>query len=268
MNNIEILANAFEYIEKHLREDIKTEDVAASCYCSKSALEKIFRYLNHISVHEYMVRRRMMLAARQITNEPECNLLEVALNCGYSTNESFTRAFKRVWNCNPSDFRSRSRFSELYPRRYPPIQDGGTYINMRRNVDISELYELFQERKSCYFVCCDIKKMDPINAISHRAGDLAILESMNRMEREAGEEDIVFRIGGDEFAMLTNSEDISYAEGICARIKECNGKCFNFERQEIPLSLHAAIVKLEGRECRRYRDLFERLHIAIEENKE
>lgn len=268
MNNIEILANAFEYIEQHLRDDIKTEDVAEACYCSKSALEKIFRYINHVSVHEYVMKRRMMLAARQITSQPDCNLLEVALSCGYSTNESFTRAFKRIWNCNPSEFRGKSRFSELYPRHYPPIQDGGTNISMHKNVDISELYELFQERKDCYFVCCDIKKMDPINAISRKAGDLAILEAMNRMEKEAGAEDIVFRIGGDEFVMLTNSADIDYAESVCQSIKACNGNCFTYEQQEIPLSLHTTIIKLEGKECRRYRDLFERLHIAIEKNKE
>lgn len=266
MNNIEILANAFEYIEQHLREDIKTEDVADACYCSKSALEKIFRYINHVSVHEYVMKRRMMLAAKQITSQPDCNLLEVALSCGYSTNESFTRAFKRIWNCNPSDFRGKSRFSELYPRHYPPIQDGGTYISMRRNVDISELYELFQERKNCYFICCDIKKLVPINEISRKAGDLAILEAVNRMEREAGADDIVFRIGGDEFVMLTSSEDISYAEHIYEQIKSHNGECFTYEQQQIPLSLHTAVVKLENKEYKRYKDLFERLHTAIREN--
>lgn len=268
MNNIEILANAFEYIEQHLQEDIKTEDVASACYCSKSALEKIFRYLNNISVHEYLVRRRMMLAARQITENTDCNLLDVALSCGYSTNESFTRAFKRIWNCNPSEFRGNGRFSELFPRHYPPIQDGGTYINMRKNVDISELYELFQQRKDCYFVCGDIKSLVPINEISHKAGDLAILEALNRMESAAGKDDIVFRIGGDEFVILTNNEDESYAKSICEQIRSHNGEGFIYEKQEIPLSLHTAIVKLEGKGHVRYRDLFEKLHRAILENKE
>lgn len=267
MNNIEILANALEYIEQHLRDDIKTEDVAAACFCSKSALEKIFRYLNSVSVHEYLVRRRMMLAARQIFANPQCNLLDVALSCGYSTNESFTRAFKRVWNCNPSDFRGNSRFSELYPRRYPPIQDGGTYINMCKNVDISELYELFQERKNCYFVCGDIKSLVPINEISYKAGDLAILEALTRMEKAAGEEDIVFRIGGDEFVILTDSEDAEYAEAVSKQIKACNGQTFIYEGKEIPLSLHVAIVRLEGKGHIRYRDLFEQLHMAICDNK-
>lgn len=266
MNNMEILANAFEYIEENLQGEIKTKDVAQACFCSKSALEKIFRCVSNISVHEYVTKRRMMLAAKMIVAGRADSLLDVALCYGYSTNESFSRAFKSVWNCNPSEFKPGKRFSELFPRFYPPIQDGGAYINMRRNVDISEMYDLFVQRKNCYFVCCDIKSLMPINEIAYKAGDLAIIETMKRMEKEAGEEDIVFRIGGDEFVMLTGSEDIKYAEEICERIRKYNGQTFEFEEKEIPLNLHVAIVKFEGSNLR-YRDLFEQLHITIMENK-
>lgn len=139
-------------------------------------------------------------------------------------------------------------------------------MSMRRNVDISELYELFKQRRDCYFVCSDIKSLVPINEISHKAGDLAILESMNRMEREAGEEDIVFRIGDDEFVILTNSEDVKYAQDIGERIRKYNGQGFLYEDKEIPLSLHIAVAKYEGTNIR-YKDLFEQLHTAIIENK-
>ena len=266
MNNMEILANAFEYIENHLQTEIKTNDVANACFCSKSALEKIFRYVSNIGVHEYVIKRRMMLAARMIALETNASMLDIALACGYSTNESFSRAFKSVWNCNPSEFKSKKGFPELFPRLHPPIQDGGAYMRTTQNVDISEMYELFTERKNCYFVCCDIKCMLPINEISYKAGDLAIIETMERMQKEAGEEDLVFRIGGDEFVMLTNSEDIKYAQDICERIKTYNEQTFDFEDKKIPLSLHIGAVKFEGKNLR-YRDLFEQLHMAIERNK-
>ena len=106
-------------------------------------------------------------------------MLDIALVCGYSTHESFTRAFKSVWNCNPSDFKAKKEYFELFPRLYPPIEDGGAYMNGRRNVDISEMYDVFVQRKNCYFVCCDIKSLVPINEIAYKAGDLAILEAMN-----------------------------------------------------------------------------------------
>ncbi|MCH5272307.1 MAG: helix-turn-helix domain-containing protein [Lachnospiraceae bacterium] len=265
MNKIEILADALEYIECHLSEDIKTEDVAAACYCSKASLEKMFRCINRISVREYLIRRRMMLAAKTIFSAPKENLLDVALACGYSTNESFSRAFKSVWNCNPSEFRLNTRYSELYPRIYPPMRKGDTY-SMHKNVDISELYDLFKQRKNCYFICCDVKHLMPINDISFKAGDLVILETLKRLERQAGADDIVFRIGGDEFTVLTNSEDIQYAEEVRERIKACNGETVSFEDKEIPVYLHTVIVKPKL-ERLGYDVLFEELHSVLEENK-
>ena len=128
------------------------------------------------------------------------------------------------------------------------------------------MYDLFHERKNCYFICCDIKLLLPINEISMKAGDLAIIEAMTRMQKEAGEEDLVFRIGGDEFVMLTNSADITYAEKICERIRSYNGEPFDFENQKIPLSIHISTVKFEG-SIMRYKDLFEQLHMAICNNK-
>lgn len=59
MNNIEILTNALEFMEENLQNEIKTQDVADACYCSKSVLEKLFRHVSRISVHEYLIKRRM-----------------------------------------------------------------------------------------------------------------------------------------------------------------------------------------------------------------
>lgn len=265
MNKMALLAAAFEYIELNLLTDIKTEDVAKACYCSKAALEKLFRCLNHMSVHDYVIRRRMTLAARRLRECPESSVLEVALAYGYSTNESFSRAFKKVWDCNPSEFKENPRHFALFPRLYTPLQREGENFT-RKNVDISELYELFQTRKNCYFVCCDVDHLLPINEISRRAGDLAILESLQRMEAEAGEEDVIFRIGGDEFTLLTNSENVAYAEGIAERIRAKNGTPIVYEGREIPLGLHIAVTKL-SLEAACYKDLFERLHDAIREVK-
>ena len=266
MNNIEILANALEFMEENLQNEIKTQDIADACYCSKSALEKIFRHINRISVREYLIKRRMTIAARMLASDMQLSILDVALVCGYSTNESFSRAFRTVWNCNPSEFKARKDIFELFPRLCPPMHEGGTYMSGRRNVDISELYDLFVQRKDCYFVCCDIQNLIPINEIAYKAGDMAILEALKRMECEAGENDIVFRIGGDEFVMLTDSKDKAYADGVCDRIKAYNGTPIRYEEQEIPLNLYVCAVKIES-SCLRYRDLYEQLNNEINNSK-
>lgn len=265
MVNIDILITALDYIETHLGENLKTADIASACHCSKSALEKMFQYVYAISVHSYIIRRRMMLAARNISRYPDMSILSVALEYGYSSHEAFSRAFRTIWNCSPSEFRRR-KFFELYPRLREPIKEGDTYIMERKSVDISQLYDLFIERRDCYFVCCDIKSLIPINNISRKAGDLAILETLQRMNDAAGEEDIAFRIGGDEFCILTANPDRAYAESVASRIRSRNGECFSYEGREIPLYLYVTTSKPGGTNIK-YNELFTQLHQAIREVK-
>ncbi len=71
LGNMELLADALEFMECHIADEIRTEDIAGACFCSKSILEKLFRSMNRISVHDYLVRRRMMKAARMLKEEPD-----------------------------------------------------------------------------------------------------------------------------------------------------------------------------------------------------
>lgn len=264
MDKLQLLANALDYIENHLTCSFKTEEIAKHCYCSKSSIEKLFKNMNHISVHDYVVRRKMVIAARLIRSNPDLTLLDLALLLGYQSNESFARAFKQVWNCNPSEYTSSYQFTELYPRFSSIPLEGA--LEMKKNVDITELYDLFRERKDCYVVCADIKSLVPINEISHKAGDLAILESMKRLSEAAGENDVVFRIGGDEFAVLTDCGDQQEVEKLVARIKSKNGQCFPYEEQQIPLSLHVSSTKFEKSNLK-YNELFTKLHETLDLSK-
>lgn len=261
MRNLELLVVSLEYIEEHLGDDIRTEDLAEACFCSKSTLEKMYRCVCHISVHDYVVRRRMMRAARDLTKLPPVSILDIAMEYGYSTHESFARAFEQIWNCKPSEFRNR-KYSEIFPRFRVNLENGGDYSMGTKNVDISELYDLFKERRNCYFICCDIRKMMKINEISHKAGDMAILETVRRMEEAVGEEDMVFRIGGDEFCILTDSSEESYACEIAEKIKDRNGEEFSYREEKIPLTLHTAVISLE-RPYVNDSDLFMDLHEAM-----
>ncbi len=264
MNNMELLSTALNYLEDNLDRKITTEDVARACYCSKSTLERLFRCVNNISVHDYVIRRRMLKATKLLITEKDRGILDIALECGYNSNEAFTRAFKQIWNCKPSEFRSQPRYSELFPRLWTGLINGDESM---KKVDISELYDFFKTRINCYFICCDIKSLIPINHISRTAGDLAIAEAINRMQQAAGKEDVVFRIGGDEFILLTDSTDIAYAEELACKIKAQNNQTFPYENQEIPLSLYVCISRLENNHEAKQHEIFSYFHHAITEVK-
>ncbi len=38
MQRLELLACSLDFIERHMNETVRTEDIAAACYCSKSTI--------------------------------------------------------------------------------------------------------------------------------------------------------------------------------------------------------------------------------------
>jgi AraC family transcriptional regulator len=50
--------------------------------------------------------RRLVRAARRLCSEPDLKLVELAFDCGFESQEAFTRAFKRVFGVSPGRFRS------------------------------------------------------------------------------------------------------------------------------------------------------------------
>jgi AraC family transcriptional regulator len=251
-NKLELLTTALSYLEDNLTEKINTEDVAKACYCSKSTLEKLFRCVSQMSVHEYVIRRRMTKAAKLLFYHREINILDVAVLYGYNSNEAFTRAFRQMWNCAPSEFRARTRYFELFPKLSFHLDEGEQIM---KKVDISELYDLLRQRIGCYYIICDISNQIRINEIARAAGDLAIVESLNRMNSVAGENDVVVRIGGDEFALLTDSKDEGYAQKLVAEIEAKNGMPICYEGREIPLSLYVVCRALDNGDYQTASDL-------------
>ena len=266
MENLGLLIEALEFIEKNLASPIRTESISEHLHCSKSTIEKLFKYVNNISIRDYIIRRRMSRASRDLVKNPDRSLLDIGIEYGYGSNEAFTRAFQSVWQVSPSEFRKNPSEFELFPGyriERELLED--KKMTDRKKVDISELYDCIKERKGCFLILGDIKGLIPINEISRKAGDLAIISAMKRMEQAAGSEDIVFRIGGDEFVILTDSTDEAYAKKLCGEIVSHNDECISWDGNEIPLTLYVKAVRYEGGSALRYSDFFTMLHSEISE---
>lgn len=267
MENLGLLIEALEFIEQNLASPIRTESISEHLHCSKSTIEKLFKYVNNISIRDYIIRRRMSRASRELVKNPDRSLLDIGMEYGYGSNEAFTRAFQSVWQVSPSEFRKNPSEFELFPGyriERELLED--KKMTDRKKVDISELYDCIKERKGCFLILGDIKGLIPINEISRKAGDLAIITSMKRMEQAAGPEDIVFRIGGDEFVILTDSTDEAYAKKLCGEIVSHNDECISWDGNEIPLTLYVKAVRYEGGSALRYSDFFTMLHSELSED--
>jgi AraC family transcriptional regulator len=66
---------------------------------------RIFAASESVPPMEYVRRRRMAAAAVRIASEPGLDLIVLALDCGFESQEAFTRAFKRMYGVPPGKFR-------------------------------------------------------------------------------------------------------------------------------------------------------------------
>ena len=100
-----ILAS-IEFIEQHLDDDLSLSDVAKRAAFSMYHFHRIFRAMLGVPVGEYIRRRRLTRAGQRLL-ETRLRILDVALECQFESQESFTRAFKQLYGVAPGEFRRR-----------------------------------------------------------------------------------------------------------------------------------------------------------------
>lgn len=261
MKNFYILVDALDVIEKNLCESFTQEEVAKACFCSLSALQKMFRYAFHASLKEYISKRRMTQAARDL--QSGLSVTETAFKYQFNAPEVFTRAFTRVWGTTPSAFKNTWKFTGIFPKII--YHDEGGQLMPHRKVDISELYEVLRSKIGTYILCFDIYGLYPINEISREAGDKAIVESLHRIDEAASAEMLLFRIGGDEFALVTGLTEQDAVQKLAEQILSQNGTPIVYNGQAFPVSVWAAAFKLE--KTMRYSELFGNLQETIQQCK-
>lgn len=259
---IQSLTDALEYIEASLCGEISQEDCAKAACCSLSGLQKMFKYVFHMSVGDYITRRRLSRAADEL-QQGEKSVLEIAMSYGYGSAEAFTRAFTRLWGVTPTAYRKEWSFSKLCPRLDLPrkFMYNGEMI-MTNKFDISELYDYIREKKDTYILSFDTARLMEINNTYGRtAGDKVILECLHRIDEQCADGMVMFRIGGDEFVLVTGLSDKAAVQALADKILSHNGSTITHEGAEIPVSMRAGAVLLDSG-TPRYQELFSRLVAA------
>lgn len=266
MKNFMILTEALNFIEMNLCESVSRQDIASHCHVSLSMLEKLFSYALHLTIKTYISRRRMTQAAKDISKEG-MSITDAAMKYQYNSVEVFSRAFKRVWYVNPSDFVHKyGRFTGIFPKINYEYKEGEDLFMARKKVDMSEAYDFLRGLKGSYVLCFDIQHLTLFNNVSIKAGDIAILEMASRINRAAGEDMLVMRIGGDEFALLTGLYDYKEAKKLSEEVLRKNGEPIICDGKEFPLSLWCGMTKIP--ETLRYSEFFTDMHRTISDSKQ
>jgi AraC family transcriptional regulator len=93
------------HIEDHLDEPMPLAELAALAGFSPHHFHRIFQHIMGESPKEYLRRLRLERAVARLKVSPD-NVLQIALEAGFTTHETFTRAFARRFGIHPSEFRS------------------------------------------------------------------------------------------------------------------------------------------------------------------
>jgi AraC family transcriptional regulator len=101
---VESLQKAIDYIEEHLFEDLSIEDISKQANSSVFHFQRTFSILTDTNVAEYIRRRRLTLAAKELTTTDH-KIIDIALRYGYDSPEAFTKAFRKQHGVTPSEAR-------------------------------------------------------------------------------------------------------------------------------------------------------------------
>lgn len=93
------------YIQENLDRDLPLEELARESYFSEYHFHRIFRAVVGEPLKEYIRRLRLERAVSHLKHTNN-SIINIAFDAGYQTHEAFTRAFKAIFGCSPSGFRS------------------------------------------------------------------------------------------------------------------------------------------------------------------
>ncbi|HIX51863.1 MAG TPA: AraC family transcriptional regulator, partial [Candidatus Lachnoclostridium stercoripullorum] len=117
MGNLSVtrIEAVIDYIENHLGGKLELKTVAEAVHYSKYHLHRLFTDTVGMTIHDYVQRRQLTEAAKLLvfSDQP---IIEIALICGYESQQSFSLAFKAMYKSPPAEYREKRCFYPLQLR--------------------------------------------------------------------------------------------------------------------------------------------------------
>ncbi|MGZ4031605.1 MAG: AraC family transcriptional regulator [Tumebacillaceae bacterium] len=158
MDYLASMRAALAYIEAHLREEISMEDVAAVAGFSPYHFHRLFSSIIGDSLMAYIRKRRFAKATYDLIHT-EQRILDIALEYGFESQESFTRSFKKKLGITPGRYRREGRHYAVYQSEPAaahelPANQGGILVEANI-VNKPEFYVIGLEIPAMSIACAE-----------------------------------------------------------------------------------------------------------------
>jgi AraC family transcriptional regulator len=101
----ERIVRTLVYIQRHLDDELELDTLASIAAFSRFHFHRIFRGLVGESLKDHIRRLRLERAAQKLRQQ-DGPITAIALEAGFETHESFTRAFGAMFGASPSNYRA------------------------------------------------------------------------------------------------------------------------------------------------------------------
>jgi AraC family transcriptional regulator len=134
----DFLADVLAYIEAHRDEPMTLAELASVAGFSPYHFSRLFTARFGESVMEYVRAVRLQAASSRLVGDDPPSLIDLAFDCGFESQEAFTRAFRRAYGVPPGQYKRQSPRRLLVTERLmPPATKAPTAnVNVERLPDL------------------------------------------------------------------------------------------------------------------------------------
>jgi AraC family transcriptional regulator len=93
-----------ELVHAKMEDDLSLDEMAQSVGLSTAHFARMFRKSTGRTPHQFVLRRRLE-RAKAMLGAPEARVLDVAVACGFKTQQHFAQAFRDLWGVSPTEYR-------------------------------------------------------------------------------------------------------------------------------------------------------------------
>lgn len=106
-----------DYIQQNLEAEMSLEELANVAAFSKYHFGRIFAMMTGETLFQYIQRMRVEKAASLLLSNPDRNITDTALSCGFSGSQAFSRSFNKRFGVSATRWRKlRGRTPEILQR--------------------------------------------------------------------------------------------------------------------------------------------------------